>query len=120
MTVSHIAAASPWRMPGTVAGVLLRYGVSVAGPVAVSGAHFLASLILLHQLPVREFGLFSFVMVALSLGLGLSISLVSLPLTRSLALDDGAAACFQMNWLVCIGFAAFLLAALLSGGAPLQ
>ncbi len=122
MTVSHIAVTSPWRMPGTLSGALLRYGASVAGPVAVSGAHFLASLIFLHQLPVREFGLFSFVMVALSLGLGLSISLISLPLTRSLALGDRSAvpACFQMNWIVCIGFAASLLAALLAGGAPLQ
>jgi O-antigen/teichoic acid export membrane protein len=109
-------------MPGTLSGALLRYGASVAGPVAVSGAHFLASLIFLHQLPVREFGLFSFVMVSLSLGLSLSISLISLPLTRSLTLGDGSAipACFQMNWMVCIGFAASLLAALLAGGASLQ
>lgn len=122
MTVSHITVTSPWRMPGTLPGALLRYGASVAGPVAVSGAHFLASLIFLHQLPAREFGLFSFVMVAMSLGMGLSISLISLPLTRGLALGDGAAApaCFQMNWMVCAGFAASLLAALLAGGAPLQ
>ena len=109
-------------MPGTLPGALLRYSASVAGPVAVSGAHFLASLIFLHQLPLREFGLFSFVMVALSLGLGLSISLVSLPLIRGLTRGDTSAApaCFQMNWMVCIGFAASLLAALLAGGAPLQ
>lgn len=122
MTVSHIAVTSSWRMPCTLSGVLLRYGASVAGPVAVSGAHFLASLIFLYELPVREFGLFSFVMVSLSLGLSLSISLISLPLTRSLALGDMIAirACLQMNWVVCIGFAVSLFAALLAGGAPLQ
>lgn len=122
MTVSHIAVTSSWRMPGTLSGVLLRYGASVAGPVAVSGAHFLASLIFLHQLPVREFGLFSFVMVSLSLGLSLNISLIVLPLTRSLARGDTIAVptCLQMNWIVCTGFAACVLAALLAGGAPLQ
>jgi len=101
---------------------LLRYGASAAGPAAVSAAHFLASLIFLHQLPAREFGLFSFVMVSLSLGLSLSISLISLPLTRGLALGDRIAipACFQMNWIVCIGFAVSLFAALLAGRAPLQ
>src|SRR5689334_8396931 len=118
MTVSHIEVTSPWRMPGTLSGVLLRYGASVAGPMAVSGAHFLAALIFLHQLPVREFGLFSFVMVSLSLGLSLNISLIALPLTRSLALGDAIAipACFQMNWIVCSGFAISLFAALLAGG----
>jgi len=122
MTVSDITVAPRWRTHGGLPGALLRYGASAAGPVAVSAAHFLASLIFLHQLPAREFGLFSFVMVSLSLGLSLSISLISLPLTRSLALGDVIAipACFQMNWIVCIGFAVSLFAALLAGRAPLQ
>jgi len=122
MTVSDITVAPRWRMQDGLPAALLRYGASAAGPAAVSAAHFLASLIFLHQLPAREFGLFSFVMVSLSLGLSLSISLISLPLTRGLALGDRIAipACFQMNWIVCIGFAVSLFAALLAGGAPLQ
>jgi O-antigen/teichoic acid export membrane protein len=121
MTVSDISVAPRWRMPGEWPGMALRYGASVAGPMAVSGAHFIASLIFLHQLPAREFGLFSFVMVVVSFGMSLNVALISVPLTRNLAVGDAAceASCFQANWLVCAGFAAFLFAALVAGGAPL-
>ena len=122
MTVSDIAVASRWRMPGGLAGTMLRYGASAAGPVAVSAAHFLASLIFLHQLPAREFGLFAIVMVVVSFGMSLNVALISVPLSRNLAIGDAgcAASCFQMNWLVCAGFAAVLFPVLLLGGAPLQ
>ena len=40
-----------------------RYGLSTSGPVATSGAHFLASLLFVRNLPASEFGLFSFVLV---------------------------------------------------------
>jgi O-antigen/teichoic acid export membrane protein len=126
MTVSDIAIASRWRMPGGLPGTLLRYGASAAGPVAVSAAHFLASLIFLRQLPAREFGLFSFVMVVVSFGMSLNVALISVPLSRNLAIGDAGcqasveASCFQMNWLVCAGFAAVLFPILLLGGAPLQ
>src|SRR3954469_395240 len=122
MTVSDISTESGWRMPGRLAGTMLRYGTAAAGPVAVSGAHFLASLIFLHQLPAREFGLFSFVMVVVSFGMSLNVALISVPLTRNLAIGDAAceASCFQANWLVCAGFAALLFAALLASDAPIQ
>jgi hypothetical protein len=122
MTVSDIAVAPRWRMPGEWRGVALRYGASAAGPAAVSGAHFLASLIFLHQLPAREFGLFSFVMVVVSFGMSLNVALILVPLTRNLAIGDAAceASCFQMNWLVCAGFAASVFAGLLASGAPLR
>jgi hypothetical protein len=124
MTVSDIArpATSGWRVPGGRLGTVLRYGASASGPVAVSAAHFLASLIFLHNLPAREFGLFSFVMVVVAFGMSLNVSLITVPLTRNLAIGDvkTGPACFQMNWLVCAGFAASLFTALLVGGAPLQ
>ena len=122
MTVSDIAQPrySRWRMP--VLGTARRYGVSACGPVAVSAAHFLASLIFLHNLPAREFGLFSFVMVVVSFGMSLNGALISVPLTRNLAMGETAntSACFQMNWLVCAGIGAALFVALLLGGAPFQ
>jgi hypothetical protein len=122
MTVSDIAVAPRWRMPGGVLGTVLRYGASAVGPVAVSVANFLASLIFLHQLPAHEFGLFSFVMVVVSFGMTLNVALISVPLSRNLAIGDRAceASCFQMNWLVCAGFAAALFAILLLARAPLQ
>ena len=128
MTISDIARtrsltqSGGWRMPGGLLGTALRYGVSAAGPVAVSGAHFLASFIFLRSLPAREFGLFSFVMVLVSFGMSLNASLITVPLTRHIitGADDTRPACFQMNWLVCIGFAALMLAALVLGQAPLK
>jgi hypothetical protein len=99
---------------------VLRYGVSAAGPVAVSGAHFLASLIFLHALSAREFGLFSFVMVVVSFGMSLNVSLISVAITRNLVTGEKETGpiCFQMNWLVCGGFGGALFAALLLGHAP--
>lgn len=111
-----------WRVPSGLPGTALRYGLSAAGPLAVSLAHFLASLIFLRNLPVREFGLFSFVMVVVSFGMSLNGALITVPITRNLVTGEAATrpACFQMNWLVCAGFAGLLFAALLAGGAPLQ
>ena len=97
----------------------LRYGVSTAGPVAVSGAHFLASLIFLHALPAREFGLFSFVMVVVSFGMSATASLIVVPITQNIVTGDAnmRPTCFKMNWLVCAGFGALLFAALVVSGA---
>src|SRR5882757_9644212 len=57
MTVSDIVRPGipGWRMPGGMLGTALRYALSAAGPVAVSGAHFLASLIFLRSLSAHEF-----------------------------------------------------------------
>src|SRR5471032_839815 len=124
MTVSDIAhtGRTGWRMPGGMLGTILRYGLSASGPVAVSAAHFLASLIFLRSLPAHEFGLFSFVMVVVSFGMSLNVSLIVVPITRNLVTGEAVPRqiCFQMNWLVCGGFAALLFAALLVGGAPLR
>jgi hypothetical protein len=100
----------------------LRYGASAAGPLAVSAAHFLASLIFLRALPAREFGLFSFVMVVAAFGMSLNVSLISVPITRNLVTGEKQTRpiCFQMNWLVCAGFGALLFAALLLDHAPAQ
>ena len=75
-------------MPGGAFATALRYGVSAAGPVAVSGAHFLASLIFLRNLPAHEFGLFSFVMVVVSFGMSLNVSLIAVPITRNLVTGE--------------------------------
>ena len=128
MTASQIAGPGAWR-ESTGLDAVLRYGGSTCGPMAVSAAHFLASLIFLHDLPAQAFGLFSFVMVTLSFGMSLNLSLVCVPITRSVAIGDRAArsACFQMNWLVCIGLlgamivnvigSAFLITTPSKGGA---
>src|SRR5579872_5979755 len=108
MTISDIARSTGWRLsgelPGGLANTLLRYGASACGPVAVSGAHFLTSLVFLRNLSAHEFGLFSFVMVVVSFGMSLNGALITVPLTRHLAArtdggEDRQPACFLMNWL---------------------
>jgi O-antigen/teichoic acid export membrane protein len=123
MTVSDIAHPNParLRLPGGLVGTAMRYGASACGPVAVSAAHFLASLIFLRNLPAHEFGLFSFVMVVVSFGMSLNVSLISVAITRALVTGEASTRpiCFQMNWLVCGVFAGLLFAALLASGAPM-
>ena len=61
-----------------------RYGLSSLGPVAVSAAHFIASLLFLRMLPPVEFGRFSFLMIVVPFCLGATGSLLGAPasLTR--------------------------------------
>lgn len=124
MTISDVAQSRTggWRISGGLPGTVLRYGASAAGPVAVSAAHFLASLIFLRSLPLREFGLFSFVMVLVSFAMSLNGSLITVPLTRHIVTGSGdtRSVCFQMNWLVCSAFAALLFATLLFGRSPIE
>ena len=99
-----------------------RYGMSTVGPLAVSGAHFLASLIFLRNLSAHEFGLFSFVMVVVSFGMSLGGALIVVPITQSLVSGDAATrpVCYRMNWLVCGVFAVALALALWVSEAPLR
>ncbi|MEI9929128.1 MAG: hypothetical protein WDM89_00815 [Rhizomicrobium sp.] len=61
-----------------------RYSLSAIGPVAVSGAHFLASLIILHHMTRPEFGQFSFLLVVVPFGLSLSSGLLGAPLVSAI------------------------------------
>ena len=56
---------------------LKRYGLSTGGPLATSGAHFIASLILLRNLPPADFGLFSFLLIVVPFCLSLSGALIA-------------------------------------------
>ncbi len=55
---------------------LKRYGLSTGGPISTSGAHFLASLILLRNLPPAEFGLFSFLLIVAPFAMSLSGAMI--------------------------------------------
>jgi O-antigen/teichoic acid export membrane protein len=54
----------------------LRYGLSASGPISVSGAHFVASMIFLHVLTRAEFGLFAFLLVIVPLCMSVSGALL--------------------------------------------
>ena len=54
----------------------LRYGLSASGPVSVSAAHFVASMLFLHILTRAEFGLFAFLLVIVPLCMSVSGALL--------------------------------------------
>ncbi len=60
----------------TLGRMAFRYGLSASGPVSVSGAHFVASMIFLHILTRAEFGLFAFLLVIVPLCMSASGALL--------------------------------------------
>lgn len=97
-----------------------RYGLSIFGPVATSGAHFLASLLFVRNLPAAAFGLFSFVLVIVPFAMSMAAALLVIPVTQALGQTREArapvvASCMKMNLLLsflttlCV-FTALLLA----------
>lgn len=77
------ALTAPPRIPGILAAAW-RYALSTAGPVATSGAHFLASLLLVRNLAATEFGLFSFVLVIVPFSMSIIAALLVLPVNSAL------------------------------------
>jgi len=79
-----------------------RYGFSICGPVATSGAHFLASLLFVRSLPAAEFGLFAFVLVIVPFCMSIAAALLVLPVNDALAATAPIrarieATCLKMN-----------------------
>jgi O-antigen/teichoic acid export membrane protein len=99
-----------------------RYGFSTCGPVATSGAHFLASLLFVRTLPANEFGLFSFVLVIVPFCMSMIAALAVIPVTRSLAAPQAQRAgiialCLKLNLLLSILAALAVFALLMLAGA---
>lgn len=68
-----------------------RYGVSSLGPVAVSGAHFVASLLFLRLSHPVEFGQFAFLMIVAPFCLGASGALLGAPAFLTRGKDEATA-----------------------------
>jgi O-antigen/teichoic acid export membrane protein len=64
--------------------VAWRYGISASGPIAISGAHFVASILFLRVSAPSDFGIFSFVLVVVPLALSLSGALLGAPIAGAL------------------------------------
>jgi hypothetical protein len=99
-----------------------RYSLTAVGPIAVSGAHFAASLIFLHKLPPAEFGLFSFLLVVVPFALSISSGLLGAPLLsavgRTDAMGDSKRAAFrEVNRLYCLAAGVATAAAMYFGNA---
>jgi hypothetical protein len=115
--------AAPTRAPSWLAGAW-RYGLTTAGPAATSGAHFLASLIFVRNLPAPEFGLFSFVLVIVPFAMSMAGALLVLPINAALGepADIRArteASCLKMNLLLTALASLAVLAFLALTRAPL-
>jgi len=85
-----------------------RYGLTAIGPITVSGAHFVASLIFLHRLSPADFGLFSFLLVVVPFCLSMSSGLLGAPLVKAIGKsktveEDQLAAFRKVNQLFCLG-----------------
>jgi O-antigen/teichoic acid export membrane protein len=61
--------------------LVTRYGLSAFGPIAVSGAHFVASIVFLHAFSRSDFGLFSFLLVIVPFCLSLNGALLGPSIT---------------------------------------
>ncbi len=72
--------------------IAYRYGLSMTGPMAVSAAHFVTSLIVLRSLPPDAFGQFSFVLVVVPFALSGVAALLNAPAAQTRGKDDKAAA----------------------------
>jgi O-antigen/teichoic acid export membrane protein len=87
-----ISVAAPQPRLQRFANVAGRYGISAAGPISISAAHFIASLIFLRAFAPAAFGLFSFALVIVPLCLSMSAALLGAPvataITRGHALSD--------------------------------
>jgi O-antigen/teichoic acid export membrane protein len=100
----ELAEAPPSRLR-PLRATARRYGLSVSGPVATSGAHFLASLLFVRSLSASAFGLFSFVLVIVPFAMSMTGALLIIPVTRALTLPGPARAqamanCLKMNLLL--------------------
>jgi O-antigen/teichoic acid export membrane protein len=72
--------------------IAYRYGLSMAGPIAVSAAHFITSLIVLRCLPPEAFGQFSFLLVVVPFALSGVAALLSAPAAQTRGKPAEAAA----------------------------
>lgn len=110
------------QAPGWIA-TAWRYGLPISGPVATSGAHFLASLVFVRNLPASEFGLFSFVLVIVPFCMSIMAALVVLPVNNALAAPPQErarieATCLTMNAILTALAGALLFGFLIAARAP--
>ena len=117
------ALAAPSRIPGLFA-TAWRYGLSTSGPVATSGAHFLASLLFVRNLAAPEFGIFSFVLVIVPFCMSLIAALLVLPVNSALGEAAEArarieASCLKMNLLLTALAGLVVFGLLFAAKAPL-
>jgi hypothetical protein len=119
------AAPHPSSALQKAVAVASRYALSALGPVCISGAHFLAAVLVLHTLSPAHFGFFSFVMTVVPFCISAAAALIGAPTTIGIRqrghVDEAELATFQKANLVLSVLAfAVVLASLLASGLSLQ
>lgn len=120
LSLEAVAAPDPGLTPWFKTA--WRYGLSTCGPVATSGAHFLASLLFVRNLPADSFGLFSFILVIVPFAMSATAALLVIPVTNSLCepvekREQVNACCLKLNLLLSLLTALGVFAALLAARA---
>ena len=87
--IGQSASFQGWA--GAVWRASYRYGLSSLGPVAVSAAHFLASVLFLRLLRPEEFGQFAFLLIVVPFCLGASGALLGAPASLTRGKDEATA-----------------------------
>lgn len=95
-------AEAAWRLA-------YRYGLTSLGPVAVSGAHFLASVLFLRLLKPEDFGHFSFLMIVVPFCMSATGAMLGAPAAMTRAKPTAEAAA-DLATLTNIGMAVSLIA----------
>ncbi|MDE2183227.1 MAG: hypothetical protein KGJ78_09420 [Alphaproteobacteria bacterium] len=94
ISVAEQALSSPRTNASRLQEALIscyRYGLSTLGPVAVSGAHFVASLIFLRLLRPEDFGQFSFLLIVVPFCLSATGALLGAPASLTRGKDEATA-----------------------------
>jgi hypothetical protein len=101
-----------------------RYGVTTAGPMSIAAAHFVSAILFLQILPPAEFGLLSFVFVAVPPFLSVTMSLIGASLYTTAYRTEVAEAAqtlhLKANLCVSLVAAAALTLLMLATGAGLE
>lgn len=111
-----LSDSSP-KVKAGAARIASRYVISLAGPLSVSAAHFVASIIIFRTLSAFDFGLFSFAVVITSFCFSLSGALLVAPMA-SIAADARAGEPIRLQNILTVnvvfaGLAAMAVTALL-------
>ncbi len=94
--IDHAGATSAEAASGSLPRwfeIACRYGLSASGPMAIAGAHFIASLMFLRVSAPTDFGVFSFVLIVMPLCMSMSGALFGAPIAgafnKGRAIHDG-------------------------------
>jgi O-antigen/teichoic acid export membrane protein len=103
--------------------VAMRYGLSAAGPLCMSGAHFVAALIFLRMFSRAEFGLISFMLVIVPFCLSLCGAMIGAPAAIGNARPQGLSAAelatlMKANLVFAVVVSGLVFALTVVSGAP--